>query len=203
MLDTQLQKAFFRLAGKSWQSRCRSSDTRQTPLVKGLCRPWISDSAVSSRYLRSMPNALTIDNSSASEMKIQVPQGMGMSCFVAANFALFETISRQTLARRFRSPLFHPPPCPHPPTHGGIRRHLAKFWLLASQCHQVVGVQLVAPMRNVAILLAKRRQQPITHRLGLACISANLTLERSHRIGGPQGPAIPTLDGRAADNGES
>ena len=54
-------------------------------------------------------------------------------------------------------------------------------------------------MREVTILLAERRQQPGTHRLGLARIGANLAFERAHRIGGFQGPVIPALDGRGAE----
>ncbi|EKD35142.1 MAG: hypothetical protein ACD_75C02036G0002, partial [uncultured bacterium] len=62
-----------------------------------------------------MPDALAIDNPSAAGVKIEVPQGMDIGCFIAAHFALLKTFGRKNLPRCLRPPLLGPPPRLHPP----------------------------------------------------------------------------------------
>ena len=151
------------------------------------------------QHHRTKPLATRTQHPERTVMKIQMPQRTDVVGFVAADLSLPSTLGRSDLtSTRLRSQpvLTHHAVRLHVTANGGIRTERSQRWLLLHRSGQVVVVQLVSPMRMLAVLAnklfgqtrSKRHLAPIfTHRPPQAAYRVVLLTPR---------PVIPPFDGR-------
>ena len=135
-------------------------------------------------------------------MKIEMPQGVHLLALVAAHLP-----GRKAQLGRLRPGTVHrsPPPAReqtvglHEASHAAVARTRAERRLLFHHHGQVVGVQLVTPLRMGAVLGGQFFRHGVRHRSEPAGVPADLPAQGPHRIlFRLQGEVIPALDGRDA-----
>ncbi len=116
-------------------------------------------------------------------MEVEMPQGSDILRFIAANLAVLASAGCTRFSRTtFRLPsLAHHPTGLHETFHGGIGAERRERRVGLDGTRQVVVVQLVAPVRMVAVLSAETLGQ-LRGKRHLAAVFADGALQDTHRV---------------------
>jgi hypothetical protein len=135
---------------------------------------------------------------------VQVPQAVHVLALEAAGLARVEECPALVVALASAvSPLLpaKQPALLHQPAHRGVRRHVAERRVELGLRDQVVGVELVAPARVVAMLFDQHRDQRRRDRAPRPGVLADAAPERVDGIGvpGPTSEVQPAFQGRVRE----
>ena len=145
-----------------------------------------------------VPAAVDIDHATAF-VKVQVPQGVNVSEFIAAHLAGRKSFGGLLLPRRSCIRSLQPAPLLHAPENRGVRRHLPEIGVLGYQRRQVVHMKLATPGRVVPVLALEDLHQPQAHGRCTADVAAGLAPQFPNRVLRSQCLVIPAFNRRGAE----